>query len=665
MPTKKNKYNLVEDTYDSRIPLHNEEAFQHGLNFQAKYIGTLDVPRPSSRVEIVAAMRRIRYEFKAKAIKKKKVNIIVSVDGVKVGVRKKKKKKQWAWNENKLMIMHHPIYRVFYVSHDSQDLKIFSFIARDGTTNVFKCNVFKSQKKSQAMRIVRTIGQAFEVCHKLSLQHAAAAADGEADGQSDKASDEKQEQSKTATRSADGGLPGNQPEETDIDAEDDVSAAMATSLTPGYPSGRATDLDALKQTPRQFDSTMLTLSSPLTAPPLMSPEAEIQGSSLSMYHQRQLLQQQLQQQQQQTQVAIAQVHLLKDQLAAETAARIEAQARVHHLLLQNRELIQVQQQLIYELQEMEIKLPQFQGSVRTDSSTPFQMHRQIPVLLDPTTPRPEPPYMPDFSSIEHVYPDDALKNLNTMFENTNIGHSGENTMMNYNTEGTLSSTSENMNNFHDVTNEENQEYFSESLKKLNISNSEQNVEYIKDTELSLNKFLQEDDLKSQLRVILPIGLQDATSNKLDLQCDSPSPRDSGTMEEESSRRTSSENSPSSTIDSGARLTDSNGPTSDNTPSEEMNRNVVGKPVYTFDENDFNIKSSHDTKSDLLDLCAASSNLSTPLSQSPKKTKLSDTRLHISFSDDENTENSEDSGIPRQAQIVDAANFEDFDNLSSG
>lgn len=37
--------------------------------------------------------------------------------------------------------------RIFYVSHDSQDLKIFSYIARDGASNIFRCNVFKSKKK--------------------------------------------------------------------------------------------------------------------------------------------------------------------------------------------------------------------------------------------------------------------------------------------------------------------------------------------------------------------------------------------------------------------------------------------------------------------------------------------------------------------------------------
>lgn len=71
-----------------------------------------------------------------------------------------------------------------------------------------------------------------------------------------------------------------------------------------------------------------TISSPLGSPVMLG-ECDQDNTQLplSTHHQMQLLRQQLEQQQHQTQVAIAQVHLLKDQLSAETAARIEAQVK--------------------------------------------------------------------------------------------------------------------------------------------------------------------------------------------------------------------------------------------------------------------------------------------------------------------------------------------------
>ncbi|XP_069603482.1 carboxyl-terminal PDZ ligand of neuronal nitric oxide synthase protein-like isoform X2 [Ranitomeya imitator] len=315
---ERSRYNLVDDGCDARVPLHDEEAFQHGVHFQAKYIGSLDVPRPNSRVEIVAAMRRIRFEFKAKNIKKKKISITVSVDGVKITVRKKQKKKRWMCDEASVLVMHDPVYRIFYVSHDSQDLKIFSYISRDGASNAFRCNVFKSKKKSQAMQIVRTIGQAFEVCHKMSLQLAHQDAD------------------EASNRSHDN---HNMEEQQLIKAENPGGVNSCTSST----THLGAEISALKE---QSDRELPTANSPFNSLSALTP--------LASQHRLQLLHHQLLQQQQQTQVAVAQAQLLKDQLAAETTARIEAQDRVRQLLLTNRDLLQYVSLLMKQLKELEI-----------------------------------------------------------------------------------------------------------------------------------------------------------------------------------------------------------------------------------------------------------------------------------------------------------------------
>lgn len=49
------------------------------------------------------------------------------------------------------------------------------------------------------------------------------------------------------------------------------------------------------------------------------------------------------------------MQLLKDQLAAETVAHIESQARVRQLLLTNRDLLQHIALLVKQLKELEIK----------------------------------------------------------------------------------------------------------------------------------------------------------------------------------------------------------------------------------------------------------------------------------------------------------------------
>ncbi|KAM8828095.1 carboxyl-terminal PDZ ligand of neuronal nitric oxide synthase protein isoform 2-T2 [Spinachia spinachia] len=389
MPAR-NRYNLVDDVKDSRLPLHNDEAYHHGISFQAKYVGCLDVPRPSSRMEIVAAMRRIRYEFKAKNIKKKKVSIVVSVDGVKVLLRKKQKRKEWTWDESKMLIMQDPIYRIFYVSHDSQDLKIFSYIARDSSNNSFRCNVFKSKKTSQAMRIVRTVGQAFDVCHKLSLQHA----EQDADGQSDKSTEESSSDGRKLT-GAEQGVEEEDSKQGGRQGDEDPSAG--TSLCERAVSEILQSLAELKvvkagQSIIDFDRrSLFTVTSQGVTP---SSPCSRSLTPLASQHYLQLLQQQLQQQQQQAQVAVAQVQLLKDQMAAETAARLEAQARVHQLLLQNRDLLQHLALLVQQLRGLEARSPKTQpqwepqGSQQSLSSSVSTAAKKDQVLTStPAWPR--------------------------------------------------------------------------------------------------------------------------------------------------------------------------------------------------------------------------------------------------------------------------------------
>lgn len=304
MPGKlrRNDYDLVEEAYDNKSPVHNEDAFEHGITFKVKYIGTKDIHKPGSRAEIVSSMRRIRYEHKVYGCKKEKTELTVAVTGIRV-VHREDGKRNWITQNKKKQncagteVMHYPINRIFYVSHDSQDLQIFSFISKED--EVFRCSVFKALNKADAIHVVRTVGQAFEVCHKKTL---------------------------------------SQTTEDNVDADKNNPGLDVPVKNNGAPL----ETDVTSPSTKMDFSTDMTMYHP---DPSIAP--------LTIQQLRNIYQQQLDHQRQETQAAQAQVTLLTQQLDNETASRQLLHNQLDQVLKQNKDLITTITQLVDQVQTLQ------------------------------------------------------------------------------------------------------------------------------------------------------------------------------------------------------------------------------------------------------------------------------------------------------------------------
>ncbi|EFN86032.1 capon-like protein isoform X2 [Harpegnathos saltator] len=200
--------------------------------------------------------------------------------------------------------------------------------------------------ESQAMRVVRTVGQAFEVCHKLSINNTTEDRDrGDKDGENhgENYGDVYEDQDEIPNEQS---QPSPSPVHKDIsllgDTEDSVPEQTSVTCLLRSHDGPATT----------------TSTSPIRQSPSGTVTSEcggllVGGELTALKHEIQLLRERLEQQSQQTRAAVAHARLLQDQLAAETAARVEAQARTHQLLVQNKELLEHISALVNHLREQE------------------------------------------------------------------------------------------------------------------------------------------------------------------------------------------------------------------------------------------------------------------------------------------------------------------------
>ncbi|VEN35181.1 unnamed protein product [Callosobruchus maculatus] len=213
--------------------------------------------------------------------------------------------------------------------------------------------------ESQAMRVVRTIGQAFEVCHKLSITAPENVDDDDQDTftqdlLSDRLSDitsDKPKKDLSESASDKGSLPTDDCSLKDLENNRNSRIPPQLDLIPPPPStnNRKSPLMAGETYSSPHSDALLSaamngggggsvgggggggMGSCSNLPPA--------GTALSAHHELQLMREQLEQQTQQTQAAMAQLQLAREQLQAEQSARLEAQARTHQLLVHNRELL--------------------------------------------------------------------------------------------------------------------------------------------------------------------------------------------------------------------------------------------------------------------------------------------------------------------------------------
>ena len=288
------------------------------------------------------------------------------------------------------------------------------------------------------------------------------------------------------------------------------------------------------------------------------------------------------------------------------------------------------------------------------------------MLPDPTTPQPGQVSIPDFRDVDQSYigniPEQALfENTNTQAESTDSPDSGHKEMSSDSLSYNL--TQLETSSWYRITSPES------SRQGTTISSLQSS-----ERDTSVKSF------DSQTKIITPVPHQDASGNPLELNLtpriepppkvtrrspkspSAKSPSDFDSSASASKRNSVNSNCSSHSHRSGSTTSD---PTAATTKHRENSLNLENKQMNnssTKPPTELSVVSIND-----LSMSPANKKVNSkpdPKQQQQQQQQQDNSKLHISFSDDENTENSEDSGVPKQPLRLDSMTFDEFDALST-